>query len=109
MVRDREATLHNFLLQVLVIRALERKTTVQHCVQQHPTGLNVDRRPTVLLLEHDLGRHLARRAAEDAHLLVVGDAGREAEVDQLHVLPLVEQHVFQFDVAVRDALAVALA
>ena len=86
MVWNSESTFHNLFLQVLIISSFEWETPIQHCIQQYPTRLNIYRRTTLLFLEHYFWCHITWGAAEDAHFLVVGDAGRKAEVDQLDVV-----------------------
>jgi len=109
VLRNDEAPLHYFFLEIFVARTLKRETSVEHRLEQDPASLDVYRRATLLFLQHYLRRHLGRGPAEDAHLLVVGDACGEPEVYQLDVVLLVQQDILQLDVPVGDALAVALA
>ena len=54
-----------------------------------------------------LGRQVLRRAHDRAHLRDVGGAGaRDAEVGDLHVVLVVEDHVVRLEVAVDHVAAV---
>lgn len=95
-------------VEVIVSLASEGEAAVQEGVEQHSCGPDICRWAGVLDLGDDLGRHVGRRAAEHPDLLVIRNASREAEVDELHVLVLVEEDVLQLDVSVGNALAVAV-
>lgn len=95
-------------VEVVVSLASEGEAAVQEGVEQHSCGPDICRWAGVLDLGDDLGRHVGRRAAEHPDLLMIRDASREAEVDELHVLVLVEENVLQLDVSVGYALAVAV-
>lgn len=60
------------------------------------------------MLRDDFRGHVRRRPAKHFDFLFVRDLGAEAEVDDLDVSVFVEQNVFELDVSVRDALAVAV-
>ena len=95
-------------VEVIVSLASEGEAAVQEGVEQHSCGPDICRWAGVLDLGDDLGRHVGRRAAEHPDLLVIRNASREAEVDELHILVLVEEDVLQLDVSVGNALAVAV-
>lgn len=109
VVGDRETALDYLLLQILVVSAFERETAVQHGLQENTAGIDVNRGSTLLFFEHDFRGHVAGCAAKYTHFLVIGDAGGKAEVNEFHVVVGVQQHVFQLNITVCDALAVAIA
>jgi hypothetical protein len=69
----------------------------EHRVEQHAERPHVDGSAEVLLPLRDLGRHVRRRAAEDAQPLVrVAHHDGEAKVRQLrNLLLVVEDHVLE--------------
>lgn len=108
MVGDDEVATHNLLLEFFVVGPFKGETAVEHGIEQDPAGLNVHRRTTLLLLEHDLWSHLGRCPTEDAHPLVIGDARRESKVYEFDVVLFVQQDVFQLDISMGDTFTVAL-
>lgn len=95
-------------VQIVVCLPSEWEAPVEQRVEENASGPDVSRRSCILDLRHDLRRHVGWCTAEHANLLVVGDARRESEVDELDVLGLIKQDVLQFDVPVSDALAMAV-
>ena len=74
-----------------------------------PYGPNVRRRSNELLLRNDLGRHVGRGTAKEAHRLSRSVASAKSEVNELDEgLILAHKNVLQLDVSVRDAPVVAI-
>ena len=86
----------------------EGEAAAEEGEEQDAASPDVGGRPAELLLGDDLGGHVGGSAAEDLDALVVGDAGREAEVDDLHTALGVQHYILQFYVSMGDALAVAV-
>lgn len=62
--------------------------------EKHAHRPNVSRWATVLGLQHDLRSHIRWSTAENLDLFLVGNASREAEVNDLHLLVVVKEQVF---------------
>lgn len=109
VIGNHQVALLNLCVKLLVICALEWELSAEESEQQHARCIDISRWPTEFRLGHYLWRHVTWCSAEYFDPLLVGDAGREAEINQFHVSLLVQHNIFQLDVSVRDAFIVEVA
>ena len=103
---ERVDALRDLAVQVLFLRRFEGHLPSQHDKEQHAARPDIRRRAPVILLVHDLGGHIAWRAAEDAQFLL-RDAGK-AEINDLHLMrPRVVHDVLWFEIPVADVFTVS--
>ena len=108
MVWHNELAFHDLLVEVFIILSSEGEAATEESKQEHSAGPYVSGRPAELLLTDDLRSHIAGRSAENLDFLVVWDTCAESEVDYLNVALCVEHHVFELDISMAYALAVAV-
>lgn len=101
-------TLHDLLVEVLVILASEWETSAEEGKEQDATGPYVSRGPAELFLANDLRGHIGWCSTEYLDLLVVRNAGTESEVNDLDVALGIKHDVFELYVSMAHALAVAV-
>jgi hypothetical protein len=97
---------HNVLADLLPALAHVRPLAV-HALVRHDTDGKVINCLRVVEAEHDLGRHVARRAGCVGGVLRAPDA-RNTEVGDAQVAVVVDDEVLGLDVAVQDLLLVAV-
>ena len=78
---------------------------MQHVVEQHPEGKHVHLGVLVLALD-DFGGDVVGSAADGRPRAAHPEMRAEAEVAQLGLPLIIQQHVLRFDVAVDDGVAV---
>lgn len=76
--------------------------------QKNSGSINISWWTTKLDLPHDFRRHIRRSPAENLDLLFIRDAGGEAKINELDLIPLVKHNVFEFDVSVSYAFSVEI-
>ena len=99
----------DFLVELPLRHPLEGVVSAQHEEQDHTQRPNVRLEPIIVLFLHDFRRHVRRRPTEDLQATVLGSANTEAEVDELDVIPLVNNNVLELKVTVADVLVVKCA
>ena len=108
MVGYSKLTCHDLGVQLLVVLAFVRELSTEKGKQKDSGSINISWRPTELDLPHDFRRHVGRGAAENLDLLFIWDAGGEAEINQLDLVPLIKHNIFEFDVSVSYAFSVEI-
>lgn len=94
---------------VLHVSHVERWVTSIHNEEDNAEGEQVDDLGLVGLACVDFGRHEAKRAndaAVDAGAVAALDGARKAEIDDLDVVVLVEEHILALKVAMSEATSV---
>lgn len=101
MVWEGQLLCLDIVVKFLVVRASEREFAAEERIEQDSQGPNISRRPRILNLAHDFGRHIRRSSTEDLDLTFMRDACRESKVNNLDSLPsLIQKNVLKLDVTV---------
>ena len=87
--RDIQITNDDLAVQLLVILTPERELATEEGEQKNTRSIDVCRRPTELDLLDDFRGHIGRSAAEQLDHLLVRNAGRKPEVDELDLAPFI--------------------
>lgn len=108
MVWNHKIVIRNLLVEFFVVFASVGEAAAEEGEEENSSGVYVRRRPAELDLFDDFRSHVGRCAAEKFDLLRVRDLSAEAEIDEFDVAPVVQHHVLQLDVTVRDAFRVKI-
>jgi len=73
----------NFVVKFTFALTSKWKLTGEHRIQKDAKRPHIDLPAVILVLPHQLWRHVGWRSAEDLKLLRIGAKGREAKVDHL--------------------------
>lgn len=87
---------------------LERYCALQHGIQQHSKGPEVDVVASIALVCDNLWCEVGRCTTLFLNRLVFGDEATDTEVTNLNAPLMIHQYVIQFDVSMQDAAAVTV-
>ena len=93
MVRNHKLTLHNLLVEILVILASKWEATTEESKQENSTGPDVGRWPAEFFLGHNLRGHVGWCTTEYLDLFIVRNTGTEAEIDDFDVALGIKHHI----------------
>ena len=108
MVRDHKLTLHDLLVEILIILASEWEATTEESKQEDSTGPDVCRWAAEFFLGYNLRGHVGWCTTEYLDLFIVRDTGTEAEIDNFDVTLGIKHHVLELNISVANTFAVAV-
>ena len=104
MIWEDEVGCCDFLVELLIVGALEWETTTKECKEEHPGGINVSGWSTELLFQHDFRCHIRWCSAEKFYTLGVWDLSAETEVNEFDISVFIKHHIFKLYISMRNAL-----
>lgn len=108
MVRDHKLTLHDLLVEILIILASVWEAATEESKQEDSTGPDVCWRAAEFFLGHNLRGHVGWSATEYLNFFIVRDTGTEAKIDYFDVTLSVKHHVLELNISVANTFAVAV-
>jgi hypothetical protein len=108
MVRDHKLTLHDLLVEILIVLASEWEAATKESKQEDSTGPDVCWRAAEFFLGHNLRGHVGWGATEYLDFFIVRDTGTEAKIDYFDVTLGIKHHVLELNISVANTFAVAV-
>jgi hypothetical protein len=108
MVRDHKLTLHDLLVEILIVLASEWEAATKESKQEDSTGPDVCWRAAEFFLGHNLRGHVGWGATEYLDFFIVRDTGTEAKIDYFDVTLGIKHHVLELNISVTNTFAVAV-
>jgi len=108
MVRDHKLTLHDLLVEILIILASEWEAAAKESKQEDSTGPDVCWRAAEFFLGHNLRGHVGWSTTEYLDLFIVGDARTKAKIDNFDVTLGIKHHVLELNISVANTFAMAV-
>ena len=98
----------NFIIELFISSSPIRKLPSKYREHQNTNCPNISWGTAIFLLQHNFWSHVARSSTKYFYLFVVRDASGEPIVDDFDVILFIQKQIFEFDVSVSDASAVAI-
>jgi hypothetical protein len=108
MVRDHKLTLHDLLVEILIILASEWEAATEESKQEDSTGPDVCWRATEFFLGNNLRGHVGWSTTEYLDLFIVRDTCTEAKIDYFDVTLCIKHHILELNISVANTFAVAV-